>query len=86
MEINGRHPKPLSSIWAFFKSSSPLDDLFITFAWTRPLTQPLQRRNSLTVPQKSGDAQEKIDNDLESGLVVDTLERGVELEKENRKD
>ena len=34
-------PRPLVSPWAFFTSSSPLDDLLVTYEVTRPLVQPL---------------------------------------------
>lgn len=33
--------KPLTSPWAFFSSSSPLDDLLVTFAATRWMVQPV---------------------------------------------
>lgn len=36
-----RGPQPLTSIWAFFTSKSPLDDLLVTFEATRPFVQPL---------------------------------------------
>ncbi|KIV87621.1 hypothetical protein, variant [Exophiala sideris] len=35
-------PQPLTSVWAFFRSSSPLDDLFVTFEFTRVLVRPLE--------------------------------------------
>lgn len=35
-----RLAKPLTSPWAFFTSSSPLDDLLVTFAATRWMVQP----------------------------------------------
>jgi len=41
-------PQPLQSVWAFFRSPSPLDDLLVTFETTRPLVRPLhwtRRRN-----------------------------------------
>ena len=34
-------PQPLTSAWAFFTSSSPLDDLLVTFEATKPLVQPM---------------------------------------------
>lgn len=34
-------PTPLRSVWAFFTSRSPLDDLLVTFEVTRPFVQPL---------------------------------------------
>jgi len=54
-----KDPKPLTNIWAFFKSTSPLDDLFVTFAFTRRLTQPLRQRSS----SASDQTEEKAGND-----------------------
>ncbi|ETI20003.1 hypothetical protein G647_09018 [Cladophialophora carrionii CBS 160.54] len=42
-EVARTGPTPLTSPWAFFTSSSPLDDLFVTFEATKPLVQPLGR-------------------------------------------
>lgn len=39
-----RTPQPLTSIWGFFTSKSPLDDLLVTFQVTRPFVQPLSLR------------------------------------------
>lgn len=36
-----RTPQPLTSVWAFFTSKSPLDDLLATFEFTKPFVQPL---------------------------------------------
>ena len=60
-------PKPLSSIWAFFTSKSPLDDLLFTFAFTRRLTQPLRQTNPTVVSKTSPSVQETVDIDLEAG-------------------
>jgi hypothetical protein len=35
-----RPAKPLNSVWGFFTSRSPLDDLFVTFECTRILVDP----------------------------------------------
>lgn len=35
--------RPLTGPVSFFKSSSPLDDLFVTFAWTRWMVRPIWR-------------------------------------------
>jgi hypothetical protein len=40
-DVSPRGPQPLTSIWAFFTSKSPLDDLLVTFETTRPFVQPL---------------------------------------------
>jgi hypothetical protein len=40
-QTEARTPQPLTSVWAFFTSSSPLDDLFATFEITRAFVQPL---------------------------------------------
>lgn len=43
-------PQPLTSVLAFFTSKSPLDDLLVTFEFTRPFVQPLSlswRRSTL---------------------------------------
>jgi len=39
-----RTPQPLTSIWGFFTSKSPLDDLLVTFEFTKPFVQPLRWR------------------------------------------
>lgn len=57
-EMDG--PQPLQSAWAFFKSSSPLDDLLVTFEATRSLVQPLH----LTLRRRRADE--------ESGIVADS--------------
>jgi hypothetical protein len=64
-------PRPLSSPLAFFKSKSPLDDLFVTFALTKGLTQPLLQRDS-TVDSESLHTTPKVaDNDLEAGFDIE---------------
>ncbi|EXJ62075.1 hypothetical protein A1O7_02508 [Cladophialophora yegresii CBS 114405] len=42
-EVATTGPTPLTSPWAFFTSSSPLDDLFVTFEATKPLVRPIGR-------------------------------------------
>lgn len=61
-------PQPLSSVWAFFSSSSPLDDLLVMFEVTSWMTQPLGRRNSSMVSESSNTMRETGDNDLEAGF------------------
>ncbi|KEF55560.1 uncharacterized protein A1O9_08310 [Exophiala aquamarina CBS 119918] len=39
-----RTPQPLTSIWGFFTSKSPLDDLLVTFQATKPFVEPLSLR------------------------------------------
>lgn len=41
MERPRPEPRPLTSPWAFFTSSSPLDDLLVTYRVTRPFVQPI---------------------------------------------
>lgn len=40
-ETNRIEPKALTSPWAFFTSSSPLDDLLVTYEVTRPFVRPI---------------------------------------------
>jgi hypothetical protein len=66
-------PTPLTSIWDFFRSTSPLDDLFVTFTVTRPLTQPLLHRSQShsIVPESAIDMSDKGDPDLEAGVKTE---------------
>ncbi|KAI1611056.1 hypothetical protein EDD36DRAFT_311697 [Exophiala viscosa] len=58
-------PQPLTSVWAFFRSSSPLDDLFVTFEITRGLVQPL----SLTRRQERvGDEESRLEHGSSTGI------------------
>ncbi|KIW21352.1 hypothetical protein PV08_01932 [Exophiala spinifera] len=52
-------PKALTSPWAFFTSSSPLDDLLVTYKVTRPFVQPIH----LTLRRRRT-------QDVEAGEVV----------------
>lgn len=56
---DGDGPKPLTSVWAFFRSSSPLDDLLVTFEITRGLVQPL---NWTQGRRRLGDEEAPIDS------------------------
>lgn len=38
------HPRPLGSVWDFFSSQSPLDDLLVTFEATRGFVRPVAVR------------------------------------------
>ncbi|KAI1624790.1 hypothetical protein EDD37DRAFT_664935 [Exophiala viscosa] len=58
-------PQPLTSVWAFFRSPSPLDDLFVTFEITRGLLQPL----SLTRRQERvGDEESRLEHGSSTGI------------------
>ncbi|KAK5059793.1 hypothetical protein LTR84_009676 [Exophiala bonariae] len=43
-------PQPLTSVLAFFTSKSPLDDLLVTFEFTKPFVQPLTLSWRRSVP------------------------------------
>jgi hypothetical protein len=68
---NREQPKPLTSFWAFFRSTSPLDDLLVTFALTRRLAQPLQHRRASVVSESSHNVRDKVHNDIEAGLGLE---------------
>ncbi len=69
-ETSGRRPTPLTSPWGFFTSSSPLDDLFVTFEVTRPLVLQIRLRQ-----RQTGDLEEQTERSI-------PLESGKELMNE----
>jgi hypothetical protein len=73
-------PKPLLSAWTFFRSSSPLDDLLVTFTLTRHLTRPLWQTSSSTAREAIFEEQEKVQDVLEAGKLHDDL--GAEKSKQ----
>jgi hypothetical protein len=58
---------PLTGIGAFFRSSSPLDDLLFTFSSTRHLTQPLLHDDSSNESESIPSINKRAESDLEAG-------------------
>lgn len=44
---SARRPQPLRGIGDFFRSASPLDDLFVTFEYTKSMVEPLRPRRGV---------------------------------------
>ncbi|KIW70388.1 hypothetical protein PV04_02661 [Phialophora macrospora] len=59
--VSSTGPRPLTSPWAFFTSSSPLDDLFVTFEATKPLVQPIGR-NGLRRRRTGDDLERQVES------------------------
>jgi hypothetical protein len=69
-------PTPLTSPWAFFTSSSPLDDLFVTFEATKPLVQPITRAGLRR--RRTGD---DLEGQVESAASVSSASKAVDDKK-----
>ncbi|KAJ9616469.1 hypothetical protein H2200_000188 [Cladophialophora chaetospira] len=63
-------PTPLTSPWAFFTSSSPLDDLFVTFEATKPLVQPIGLRR-----RRTGDLEGQAGESTASASTTEVLDQ-----------
>ena len=81
IDSNGkRKPQPLRNAMDFFRSTSPLDDLLVTFAATRHWVEPISWGRGRSAPESAKIT--SIPNDIKVGVVRRASKSGNETDLE----